>query len=272
MIDRFHIAVAVPQPPTRAVIEHVSKAIGLSSYDARLRLLSVFPRSLAFRSDAAGAMELAQQLQHADLARIVYREADLPPKPPFSAFRLGRIDDGLIFEDKRGEQVSMSRTEISLVVMGTKTTATMESSIEYSECNYRHGPRGSRSPITVNQVRRRRHQHATFITFFRHESAAQPVRIVTDVFDFLCLGRQRGLSDGSNALKLIEMIDAAMVGVATDRRLLEAPIRAAAIPHNRRTSPDVEHAVSYLIRWEYLARRHSDMIFNATGSSNDTPV
>ncbi|MCA9256502.1 MAG: hypothetical protein KDA33_12730 [Phycisphaerales bacterium] len=261
MIDRFHVVVTTPQPPLRGVIEHVARATGLTVYDARLKLRSLAPRSIAFRPGAAEALDLAQRLEFPDIIRIVFRETDLPPVAPFAAFRMGRTADGFVFEDKRGHRRSIGRADVALVVVGQKTTSETATSIEYSACNYEPGPRGSRSPVTVNQVRRRSKRHARFVTFFPLDDSAAPIRIVTDVFDFSCLGRHRGLSDHENAIKLSDMIDAAIAGLEVDRRLLETTIEASTLPHNHRTFADDEHAASCLIHWERLAAQTPNRLY-----------
>ena len=271
MLDRFHIAVATPQPPTRIVIEHVARTVDLTSYDSRLRLRSVLPRSVAFRSAAEHALAVARRIQCPDLIRIVYREADLPPRSPFAAFRMGRTADGFIFEDRHEERISIGRSDIHLVVLGQKTSTSIESGIEYSDQYFEDGREYSRSHMMVNQVRRRRKRRATFISFFRRNPNAAPIRILTDVFDFRCLGRHRGHSDHDNSRKLLDMIDAAIVGLPADRRLMDTSIGPTTIPHNPRTSPDVEHAAAYLVYWEFLARQHPDGLFDATGLSFDAP-
>lgn len=270
MLDRFHIAVTSSRPLTRTTIELVSGTLGLTVYDARLRLLSAFPRSIAFRRDSAQAMDLAQRLYCPELSRIVYRESDVPPQQLFAAFRMGRTLDGFIFEDRQGERTTVPRNDISRVVIGMKTTTSTESSIEYSDCNYQYGAEGARSPMMFNQVRRRRRRHAMFFTFFSHVPNARPIRIVTDVFDFRCLGRQRGLSDHANARRLFDMIDAAIVDIPADRRLLDTGVSPTSVPHNPRLAVDVEHAASFLVYWDCLARKHPDGLFDATGQSVET--
>ncbi|HPF40405.1 MAG TPA: hypothetical protein P5081_15780 [Phycisphaerae bacterium] len=264
MTDRFHVVVTTPQPPTRGVIEHVAGVTGLPAYDARLKLRSFAPRSIAFRQNAAEALDLAERLTFPDLRRVVFCERDLPPVAPFAAFRMGRIAQGFVFEDKRGNRRTLRHTEVALVVIGRKTTQQTATSIEYSACNYEPGPRGSRSPVTVSQVRRRSKRHARLVTFFPADDSVAPIRIVTDVFDFSCLGRHRGHSDHENSLKLAEMIDAAIEGLDADRRLLETSIEATTIPHNHRTFADDEHAASCLVYWDRLAVQAPNGLINRT--------
>lgn len=269
MNSRFHIAVRIEYPATRAVLEHIASVLGMSSYDAKLRLRSSFPKSAAFCADYGEALELARRLCDSSFTSILYEGSNLPAVLPFDAFRMGRTPDGFIFENKREERRTLSATDTAFVVFGRKTTSSMQSEIQMTNRTY--GMHGASPMISIQHVRRRHSEHSLFIVLFPKTPTEPPIRIVSDVFDFRCLGHDIGPSDNVNGLKLMQVFEAGLPDVVIDRRLMGENVTEASIPHNRRRSPDVEFAAATLLYWDQLAHRYDRRFFNAAMAFDEHP-
>lgn len=245
----------------RNVIEHIAKVLKLTTYDARLRLRTSLPRSIAFEPTYEQAVELARRLHCDRMFTILYKEANLPPHEPFAAFRMGRAGDGFIFEDKRGQRRTIERSQAAFVVFGRVTTTGVKSELHLTSATY--GMQGASIPMRLEKVDKRLSEQSLSIVFFDRDPAVPPVRIISTTFDFQCLGRHIGQSDNVNGLKLMEIVEATWPDVPTDRRLMETKVGETMVPHNRRKCPDVEYAASVMLYWEHLARTHASRFYNA---------
>lgn len=264
MNDRFHLAASMSGPPTRTGLERIARSLGLTEYDTRLRLKSSIPRTIAFRDSCEALVTIAGQIHDCGLTLVIYNEARLPAAPPFPAFRMGRTPDGFIFEDRQGDRRTLAFANLAFVVIGRRMTTTSQSDYELKMGAY--GADGSRMAVRLQQVTRRQKSASIFITFLERDSDDPPVRIVSESFDFQCLGRRMGQSDNVSAKRLIAMVGAQLGDVPTDTRMLESQVGETMVPHNRAQSPDVEHAASILFYWEYLANRRRDRLYNAVAA------
>ena len=268
MLDRFHIVLSTAQPLSRQVIHHVASAVGLSPYDVRLRLNSKLPRSVAFRSDRDEAVALARRVVARDVVVVVYRESAFPLVSPFNAFRMGRTPDGLVFEDRSGARRPLDRSDMEFVVFGKKTSISTETNLEYAESSIVLHERTHVSP-PLKVVKKRNKAMSTFIVFFPRDRDLMPIRIVTNNFDFQCLGRDIGMSDLVSAGRLVTIIEEVTHRIPSDRRLMETDVVESMIAHNRRASPDPEYAASALLLLEHLAIQGGEGFHEAVHSRSD---
>ncbi len=253
MNDRFHLAVRTVGILEPARAKQLADALGISTYDVRVRLKTPMPRSLSIFVSQAEAEQAAKSIRGDDLIVIAYREAQLPPQQPFAAFRMGRTEAGFIFEDRRKQRVNLEFDDIDLLVIGYRGDINEKTELQARQPIYTH--HGARTAYKVDVKTTRQRDVTMFAAFFPTRPEQNAVHVVADHFDFSCLGKQKGSSDMINQRKLCEIIERALADKPIDRRLLEHRVYPDMVPHNRRAAPDAAFAAAQLIYWEQVARQ-----------------
>jgi len=260
MNDRVHLAVQTVSLLGLARVKQLAGALGISTYDVRMRLKAPVPRSLAVFASEAEADATAQAIRGDDLIAVTYHEKHLPPQQPFAAFRMGRKQAGFIFEDRRKKRVELSFDDVGMLVVGYRGDINEKTELQARPHLHHHN--GARTSYTVEVKTTRQRDVTMFATFFSTDLKQQAVHIVADHFDFSCLGKHKGASDMINQRKLCEIIEQALSDKPIDRRLLEHRVYPELVAHNRRTAPDAAFAAAQLIYWEQIAQQQGGY-FNA---------
>ncbi len=269
--DYFHLALAFAHDPDRDTLAAIADATGRTAYDVRLRLRGGVPKSIARVASVEAAQMMAAKLHGPEITTIVYREAGLPPMPPFETLRIARGRAEMRFANRRDEQRIEPDENISLIVYGRRPVVTRTS--EFRSTSKLMGPvsvAGAGARMSIQRVVKKNVDTELFIHFFPRDPGEQPIELPGGRMNYDCLGKHRGPSDMANMQRLIAAIEKFLPDVPVDKRLMEAGAGGSdAVFYNRRSGAPASTAIATLIHWQHLAERSGRRHYTAIESLAD---
>lgn len=259
--DRFHLAVAPPRGASPGLVREIGDIVGLSAYDARLRIIAALPRSLACFPRRSDAIRAGESLGAMGVATTVFAESRLPPVAPLIARRWQWSGEDLVVSDRNDNAVEQKAGELGFVAFGFRAVVRAASHLEE---DVHIGPRGSvmRSYRVATQ---RRKDLPLFALLIPRDSLRGAVLFDASLLDFHCLSGRREASDNANMRRLHVQMEQAWPGLSVDKTLLEhRPEPENHRYFNRRTCDDATVAVCYVTWYLRLAAEAADNFFDAS--------
>lgn len=259
--DRFHLAVSLPRGAAPNLIKDIAGVVGLSAYDARLRISAALPRSLVIFPRRADAVRAGESLGAMGVPTTAFAESRLPPAAPLIARRWHWSGEDLVVSDRNGSTGELKSGELGFVAFGFRVTVRTESHLE-TEVHV--GPRGNVSH-SYHYAKQRRKDLPLFALLIPQDSTRGGVLFDASLLDFHCLSGRREASDNANMRRLHLLMEQAWSALSVDRTLLEHRAEPENLRYfNRRTCDDATVAVCYVLWYLRCAAEAADRFFDAT--------
>lgn len=253
--NRVLLAAAVEEEPGDELVRAVAAAVGMTAYDARLRLRADLPRVLCSCGSIEEAETKAAALNKLGVVTIVYEQNDLPPTEPVQALGLGRTKWGLRIKS-RGAVLDVPLQEIALLVHGKSmlTRETKELRPPRIICPSDVGRNVAMALSGGMHVSKHETAGWHFAVLFRRDPLEAAIEINQDRFDYACLGERRGRTRLESLQVLVSALRKALPDVPFSDWLLrgQSDNRGEAF-YNRQLASDSSTAMATLIYWRMLA-------------------
>lgn len=258
--NRIHLAASLEGEANPQLTEAVAEAIGITVYDAQLRLRGGLPRSLLCCQSIQEAEAKAAAINKLGLATIVYEQDDLPLAEPVSAIRIGRTRIGLRIKS-RDAAVDVPMPEIALLVHGKSMLTRETKELRPPMIIFPSDVARNMTLALSGGMHVSKHQTTDrhFLMLFRRNPQAPAIRIDQEGFNYTCLGKNRGRTRLESLQLLGLALRKMLPGVPFDECLLrgQSGNRGEAF-YNRQLAADSSTANATLIYWRMLALQSGD--------------